>query len=971
MKASARVPSAPSALLFAALVLSSAVAASAQSGLVLENGRLRAEFDERSLVRLTDLALDRTISFKGDGAAVALEGRVLGGDLLKNPEIRTEPSRLTFGYSVPAFTVDVVYELRPGWRFLSKHVVLTPTTSSPFRVLRVDALAAAIDPVPGGELALKKGTFGVCLRFGPDAAPGRPSLGMFALLQNPYMEWKREGGQVAVSYAPAMDWRPDDGPFATDRLCLGLYEPSGATFPATAVPEWKFVPDPAAAFAAMPAIDAAEVDAITECVRAFLLYRPGKSVRVHVPWTENDYQIDVATPEGWDEYKRIMDRAVELGCGDMLFTGANGRLSRLEDNADEWGWENLLFFALGQKIRMGQWDPRIDAVPAELRSMLDYAASKNLGLMAYAYPSLPFKQDPAWTAWANGKPGVYACADTGLRSFQDWWIATLQAFMTKTGAAGFSFDHWWIAMDGAATSKYAQWFGARRVLETLRRRAPKVVVDGRQQYQNFGPWTWLAGTYPHPTLTDEQPESFHAFPDLHTDRVSADRQRFAAWTYRVERFCPPEILPGYITHQTERSDAAGVMRRDRFRPRDWDVLGWRYSLLSSIATAPFNHVVDFIPARDPEEYKAFSAEDIAWFRKWLDWTDKNAEYLRFSKPVLGPPMVGRADGWSAINGDRGFLFLFNPNPGEVEARVRLDASVGLIAGDRFLLREIHPFEGRMVGSPAGGAWSRGEEAVLRLPGAEALFLEVFPAPAKLEFPVVFEALGQATLKAGRLAVTGLGAETGTERAVRILVPAGERVRSFRIDGRPYPFQKTGDLVTARIRFAGAPFGRLQRIGPANPYFTGGSFKSTFRVPARVVRQLEARRKSWPVTYTPDDLLATWLGPWRLLLFVGIAEPDDTMAVTMTIDGKPAAVKKAYNSIYPRDADRTFLGFYADLSGIRPDADHSIEVVLPSIAAGRFLGLFFENVETEYTADIAPAAAPAAKRPAPKKPSSKR
>ena len=186
--------------------------------------------------------------------------------------------------------------------------------------------------------------------------------------------------------------------------------------------------------------------------------------------------------------------------------------------------------------------------------------------------------------------------------------------MKATGAGGYSFDHWWIAYDNAS-SKYAQWDGCRRILETLRQRIPEIVIDGRQQYMNFGPWTWLAGSYPHPSLTDEQPGSFVSFPDLHTDRVSANRQRFAAWTYRMQRFCPPEILPGFITHQTERHDAKKVMRRDRFRPRDWDVLGWKFSLLSSIGTAPFNHVVDYIPARDPDEFRAFSEADQRWFRR--------------------------------------------------------------------------------------------------------------------------------------------------------------------------------------------------------------------------------------------------------------------------------------------------------------------------------------------------------------------
>jgi hypothetical protein len=62
-------------------------------------------------------------------------------------------------------------------------------------------------------------------------------------------------------------------------------------------------------------------------------------------------------------------------------------------------------------------------------------------------------------------------------------------------------------------------------MEELRRRVPDIAIDGRQAYHQYGPWSWLAGSYPHPTSDDEQPESFVAFPELHFDSVSADRQR--------------------------------------------------------------------------------------------------------------------------------------------------------------------------------------------------------------------------------------------------------------------------------------------------------------------------------------------------------------------------------------------------------------------------------------------------------------
>ena len=935
-------------LFVAAVLLAGLAGPAAAEDFVLENGRLKAEFNDRGLVSLADLRTGRKITLSADPSSLTVNGEQLAVDGLGPAEVETKPAKLTFRYSKDPYTVDVTYELRPGWGFLTKQVILASAVSAPFRVQEVSALAASLDRPVLDELKLAEGRWGSLLRFGGDGAAAGPAWGMFVLYQNPFMAWRRAGRRLSASYAPDMDWNPDDGPFAADRLCLGLYDLGGPRFPAKAVPEWKFVPDYGRLLAEVPTIDANEVNALTDCVRSFLLYYPGR-VRVHIPWCENDYQIDVGTPEGIEEYKRIMDRAAELGANYLLYTPANRELSRLEDNTDAWGWENLLWFGLGQKIRKGEWDPAHDDVPSGLKAMLDYAASKGLKLMAYAYPSLPFLQKPEWTKWAGDKVGGYAGADTGVRSFQDWWISKLLAFVRKTGAAGFSFDHWWIAYDNAS-SKYAQWYGCRRILETLRREFPDLVIDGRQQYQNFGPWTWLAGSYPHPTLTDEQPESFTAFPDLHTDRVSADRQRFAAWTYRVERFAPPEIMPGYMTHQSERSDEKEVMRRDRFRPRDWDVLGWRYSVLSSIGTAPFNHVIDFIPARDPEEFKALPAEDKAWFRSWLDWTEKNASYLRALRPILGPPMVGRADGTAAIVEDSGFVFLYNPNPGRVEARFRLDASIGLVKGDRFVVREVHPEEGKMVGS-AEGLWKAGSEVVLNLAGADARVFEIFPAPDKLEEAALFNAAGSASFKNGRLVLTGVSGEPGTTAEALVLLPAGKTVRAMSVNGVAYPFKQKGDVVPFTVRFAGKAFGRLQALGAYDPNFAGGTVKAKFTIPARVFKQLADRKAKWPVTYTEDDLRAPWLGPWRLLLFAAIAEPLDTADLTVKINGRPAPVRKAYNSVYPHSAKRTYLGSYLDLSGLKPDVPYDIEVTVPPLEPGRFLGLFFENVEPEATERI--------------------
>jgi hypothetical protein len=170
-----------------------------------------------------------------------------------------------------------------------------------------------------------------------------------------------------------------------------------------------------------------------------------------------------------------------------------------------------------------------------------------------------------------------------------------------------------------------------------------------------------AGSYPHPRSTSSRASR----PiDLHFDRVSANRDG-TAYHYRNYEFTPSELVPGYMTHQTSRSDESNDMPSQKttdrgvvltsFRARDWDYLGWRYSVLSSIAVAGWNNVLNMIPARDSAEHASFSDKDRAWLRGWLQWTDTNKELLRHTRTILGRPHLARSMA-SAISGDRGSSF---------------------------------------------------------------------------------------------------------------------------------------------------------------------------------------------------------------------------------------------------------------------------------------------------------------------------
>jgi hypothetical protein len=935
----------------AAAVVAASRGATAQT---LTNPHLRAEFDAAGLRALTDRTDGRRYGLEADGFSVTIDNETLIGRTLAVPTRQVEPHRVSYRYVSGRVALTVRYELRPDWRFLSKQIEVRVAGASGFRVRAVELIRETFDDTPtsfyeppSARANLQTGVYGSAVRFDS-------SHSLLVVVQNPFLAARRAERALALRYAPDMNWKTSDGPFLSDRALIAPVRLSGRWVPATMAPEWHATP----ASPSAPGLDEEEVAAFTGMVRAFLLYRPAKPINVFVGWCANDYQIDAGTPEGRAEYRRLIDQASALGAQYVLYAPSNSALSRREESVDDWSWEHVLWLGLGQKIRKNEWDPRTSAIPPSVQEMLQYAKGKRVGLLAYVYPVLPFSQNPEWLVPSRNDPKRQS-ATLANRALQDWLIDELVAFHRRTGIAGYAFDHTFLTVEGS--SRYAQWWGWRRVMEELRRRVPDIVIDGRQAYHLYGPWSWLAGSYPHPTFNDEQPESFTPYPDLHFDRVSADRERFTAYRYRNYEFAPSEIVPGFMTHQTSRSndqdEMPSVKTADRgvvllpYRVRDWDYLGWRYSVLSSIAVGGWNNVLDMIPARDSAERSNFSESDRAWLRRWLDWTVEHKEYLRNTRTILGQPALGKIDGTSAVLGNRGFVFLFNPDARRLTTSVRLDGSIGLRGKGRFLVRELYPLEGQRVGKPTEGTWNAGDEVTLSLDGGSARVLEIQPATA-VGSPVLFNAPGRVALENGVLELRDVRGEAGTTASLLVALPNGARVSRARVNGIEVPFgARRAGIVELDVRFDGTEFRRLQPAALGDSAFTGGTIRGEFTIPKRVFDQLAARKREWPIPWTSDDSLATWLVPERLLVYAQFSEPDDKWDVSLRIDGRSVEVRKAYTAV--RVVPSTFVGFYADLSRLEPDRPHQFEIDLPTTRPGQFRGLFFENVEPEYTSVVKP------------------
>ena len=324
--------------------------------LVLQNEYITAEFDGSGLALLHDKALGRTVQLRDDAFSITIDGKKISNESLKMTLVTQMQHRVAYAFKNGGYAVKVEYELQPGWRFISKQLFYG-TNNKEYRVDDITVFRAELKNTVENIQQLTRGAHAVLLRLKNESgnAPGNADWGMFVVLQNPFLKWQRNGKQISASYSPEMDWKKEYGLYASDRCCIGIYGLSGTRYPFRLVREWEFVP-PGSKPESDEYIDAAEMKALADCVRAHLLFSREKSVRVHIGWCENDYQIDTGTPEGQVEYKRIIAMAGDIGCDNILFTPRNTKVSSRRENRDAWGWEEVLWLNLGQKIRRDEWD---------------------------------------------------------------------------------------------------------------------------------------------------------------------------------------------------------------------------------------------------------------------------------------------------------------------------------------------------------------------------------------------------------------------------------------------------------------------------------------------------------------------------------------------------------------------------------------------------------------------------------------
>jgi hypothetical protein len=146
----------------------------------------------------------------------------------------------------------------------------------------------------------------------------------------------------------------------------------------------------------------------------------------------------------------------------------------------------------------------------------------------------------------------------------------------------------------------------------------------------------------------------------------------------------------------------------------WESAGLDYIMLSALACSP--NQLYYLPTQS-----GMPDRDKQTIKKWLDWGRKNIAYLMVRKDLPEWPKAGKVDGFAHVREDRGFVFLFNPNPKQLRGVFHLDEAIGLMHGEKFDVAAIHPDRRSQRGLKRGVAirWE--------VPPREAALLEIRPA----------------------------------------------------------------------------------------------------------------------------------------------------------------------------------------------------------------------------------------------------
>jgi hypothetical protein len=350
------------------------------------------------------------ITINNETSSISIENLPI--DCSKLIDSKQDAISINFTYSCSNqsnYQLIIIYTLQSQWEFIEKQIYFEnidnkTITSIQTTFTLTNLNIPSISIIQNQQASNKQHT--IFLRSNSS------SLGIFATWQNPFGHYSVTSNNqiVTSSYSIGMNTS-----YLSEGFLIGFYQLS----------EFWHTND----------INYAERKAYEKSTTFFYpIPQRERSIKHAVGWDSNDYQIDISTANGMNEYKRLIDSCSQVGIKTLTFSPSNSNVSRRQDSTDGWGWESILFLTLGQKIRLEQWKPYRDRIPPSIQQLLDYAESKQVKLVPYVYPPLGYRsqgKDQAWLYPSSHCRSV--CASLASIEFQQYFLQLLIDFAKVTG----------------------------------------------------------------------------------------------------------------------------------------------------------------------------------------------------------------------------------------------------------------------------------------------------------------------------------------------------------------------------------------------------------------------------------------------------------------------------------------------------------------------------------------------------------
>lgn len=667
--------------------------ARAEEPLVLENARLALQFEKATgtLTAIENTRTDETYRVGGDEFSVEAVEFDLDFQDVKRDSLELEDEALRVRYQGREMSVEVTYTLGRENHFAEKRMVLICRRDCGLKRLVVSRPVFSAADLKIVEYRYPKferppGTEPVATFFGRT-----PHGGFFTGVEMPFDASTLAGDRVTLGYAPSLKVAAGER-LKCEPVYFGVYERDPEEQPRESLPLES------------------ESEAMVAMTSTVLGPPRHGLVPMACGWHSEMEHLTYTSEEAVDKETASLDFLVECGI-DWL------------SDCHPWG---------GETEKMNALAGEEEYEPGELVSKF-LRRAQELDVKVVMWPTMnnthpwwkeqgkAFRPDrPEWLMTRDPKPGespLLSRNPANCLANQPFlaWLTRINLQGLATGyykawcidGSFFGDGGWYTSIvpvdctsDGhdhlPGDSNYACQRSLDDLMATVRGRYPNVHILVCRPPMDLGVWS-LRNVDACFTLLESGTDSPHL----------AGGDRIRTWS-RVR------VHHNFFPHYLDLPLAFPSRSRGPGRPPNWPSGNLDYIMLSALSCSP--NQLYYMPTKT-----GIPEEDKSEIRKWLDWGRRNVAYLHVRKDLPDWPGPGKVDGSAHVRGDRGFIFLFNPNEEPLPAEFALTKkSIGLEEKGAFRVVQIHPPSDRTIVA------QHGETVRWEVPGETAVIMSLNP-----------------------------------------------------------------------------------------------------------------------------------------------------------------------------------------------------------------------------------------------------